>query len=137
MTHPLYDELNLLAATDNGRAAVKIARTAQSEYGLLKSTREACRRSMRCHFFPEIPAGMMFQKDNFWAKFEVKGIWYKAWEGRDEHKEHAAAWLRKERETAIRRGDAWPPKPMFQKAVSLPQPKDGKSGATCWTPRKD
>ena len=135
MTHQLYHELSLIAATEQGRAAVQIAATAQGQYGLLPEIREKLRRSMRSQFYPQTPENMIFHRDCFWAKFEVKGIWHKAWEGTGGQKDAAAEWLRMKREEAIRRGKAWPPAPMFQRAYTLPQPQDGKDGATGWTPR--
>ena len=135
MTHALYLELLLLADHPNGKAAVNIAANAQRT--MSPDLRATYSVSMRSHFFPHTPEGMTFYKNSFWAAFCVKMIWRKAWEGTDAQKDAAAAWLKERRETAIRRGEAWPPKPMFQKAVSLPQPRDGKDGANGWTPRKN
>lgn len=137
MTHPLYLELSLIAATEQGRAAVQIASTAQGQYGLLPGTREKMRRSMRSRFYPPTPDGMIFHRDCFWAKFEVKGIWHKAWEGTDAQKDKAAEWLRMKREEAMRRNGVWPPSPMFQRAVTLPAPRTGKDGASSWSPRQN
>jgi len=84
-------------------------------------------RDKTVHFImPTRPDGMEYSKDCFWRQFQQKFVWHKAWMGTQEQKESAAQWLRLERETAQRRGNAWPPIPTFRPMVVMPEPWDGK-----------
>lgn len=126
----LYDELLTLTADDSpgsnpegAAAAIRTARIAGTPDVFRK---EMCVKTAR-FIVPTIPDGMEYSKDCFWREFQAKFIWHRAWMGTDAQKESSAAWLRKERETAQRRGNVWPPKPTFRPAVKLPMPWDGRN----------
>ena len=144
MTHPLYQELLLLATDANARAAVNLAANGSTPK---EQRKEWCKRT-RAAFFPRKPEGMTYLRHSFWQQVEAKFIWEIAWgvlPTTDERKTRLAEWLKERREEAIRRakGDVisldgiWPPAASFQRAYTLPQPKDGRDGATAWTPRKE
>ena len=119
---PLYTELTLLCANEQARNAVKTA--------AIEGTPEAFRKNMckatRKFVVPEIPEGQIRLRECFWLAFNVKGIWECAWGTNDEKKNRLAEWLRTKREATQKRGKEWPPKPIYQKAFNLPQPRTGK-----------
>lgn len=137
---PLYDELLTIAYSpqspiSNPDGAMSAIRTAA-----IPDTPEGFRQKMRdktaSFILPEKPEGMEFNRDCFWRKFQQKFVWHRAWMGTPEQKRHAAEWLKKERETALRRGTAWPPNPVpFRPTVTLPKPWDGKEEKPGRVPR--
>lgn len=137
---PLYNELLTLcyspeSPVSNPEGAMQSVSTAA-----IPDAPEQFRQDMRdkCARFilPEKPEGMEFSPNCFWREFQQKFIWHRAWMGTPEQKRHAAEWLRKERETALRRGKQWPPKPLpFRAKVAIPQPWDGKEEKAGRVPR--
>lgn len=137
---PLYSELlTLTYSTEtpiaNPDGAMHAVRTAA-----LPDLPELFRKDMRdkcAHFIlPEKPDGMEFSRDCFWREFQQKFVWHRAWMGTPEQKKHAAEWLAGERQKALKRGTAWPPKPLpFRAKVTMPQPWDGKEEKAGRVPR--
>jgi len=137
---PLYSELLTLAySTDtpisNPDAAVSAIRTAA-----IPDLPEQLRKDMRdkCAglILPEKPDGMEFSKDCFWRHFQQRFVWHRAWMGTPDQKHRAAEWLKSQRETALRRDKAWPPKPLpFRKKVAMPMPWDGREEKAVRVPR--
>ena len=119
---PIYDELLLLCTTDQARNAI---RTAAIEGAPEEFRKQMCKET-RKHVVPGIPEGQVRLKECFWFAFNVKGVWECAWGTNDEKKDWLAEWIRAKREATQRRGKAWPPKPIYQKAFTLPQPRTGK-----------
>lgn len=128
--HALYQELITMTGEasparfpEQAAAAIRTA--------AIPNTPDGFRRDMEAktrHFImPPVPDGQTFARGSFWSDFRAKFIWHKAWKGDALQKDNAAAWLKKQREDAQRRGTAWPPKPVFQKAVAQPAPWDGKN----------
>ncbi len=119
---PLYAELTLLCTDDQARKSVANA--------AIEGTQEQFRKEMckatRKHVVPEIPEGQVRIKECFWFSFNIKGVWECAWGTNDERKDRIAEWLKSKRETAQKHGREWPPKPIYQKAFNLPQPRTGK-----------
>lgn len=135
----LYDELLTLTGDQSPARNPEGAKQA-IEIAALSGTPDQFRREMRdktAHFIlPEIPEGMEFGKNCFWRKFQDAFVWHRAWMGSDEIKAHTANWLRRERETAQKRGQAWPPKPTFRPvARPVPQPLDGREERPGRVPR--
>lgn len=135
----LYEELLSLtiegSPIQNPDGAAQAISTAK-----IAGTPEEMRRQMRDmtarFIMPSKPDGAEFSRDCFWRAFQQKFIWHRAWCGTPEQKQHAADWLRKERETAQRRGQVWPPKPLPLRAkVTIPQPWDGKEEKAGRVPR--
>jgi hypothetical protein len=118
----LYTELQLLCTTDQ---ATKAVQTAAIE-GTPEQFRKAMCKETRKYIVPQIPEGHARLKECFWLRFSVKSVWECAWGTNDERKERLAEWLKEKREAAQKRGSEWPPKPIYQKAFSLPQPRTGK-----------
>lgn len=129
----IYDELLLLCKTEQGRNAVKTA--------AIEGTPEAFRKEMckatRKHVVPEIPEGQIRLRECFWFTFNVKGIWECAWGTNDEKKTRVAEWIKSKREMAQKRSGEWPPKPIYQKAFTLPQPRTGKDGDSAYIPKNN
>lgn len=125
----IYDELRTLCADGSPIQNPEQARHAIST-AEIPGTPDKFRREMydatAKHILPVRPPGMGFSRDCFWSKFRAKFVYRKAWMGSDQEKENAAAWLRSQRETAQRRGNAYPPAPSFRPVVVMPQPWDGK-----------
>lgn len=128
---PLYDELISIAASpetpvsnpDGAKSAVLTAALPD----LPEQLRREMEKTTARFILPGKPDGMEFSKDCFWREFQQKFVWHRAWCGTVEQKKHAAEWLKKERETALRRGKQWPPKPLpFRLKVALPMPNDGR-----------
>jgi len=119
---PIYAELLLLCETTQAKKAIESA--------AIEGTPEQFRKEMckttRKHVVPGIPEGQARLRECFWFSFNVKGVWECAWGTNDEKKDRLAEWLKEKRETAQRRGYEWPPKPIYQKAFTLPQPRTGK-----------
>ena len=119
---PLYDELILLCETTQAKKAIESA--------AIENTPEEFRKQMcketRKHVVPGIPEGQVRLKECFWFTCNVKGVWECAWGTNDEKKDRLAEWIRAKREATQRRGKAWPQKPIYQKAFTLPQPRTGK-----------
>jgi len=125
----LYHELLTLTVEGspipNHEGAAQSIRIASNLYTPAEFRKEM--RDKTVHFImPTRPDEMEYSKDCFWRQFQQKFVWHKAWMGTLEQRESAAEWLRKERETAQRRGNAWPPVPMFRPMVLMPEPWDGK-----------
>ena len=118
----IYNELILLCETDQARHAVK---TAAIE-GTPEDFRVHMCKQTRKHIVPGIPEGKTRLKECFWFTFNVKGVWECAWSTKEEKKNKIAEWLKEKRESAAKRGSEWPPKPIYQKAFTLPQPRTGK-----------
>ena len=121
MRHALYDELRML--TDNPHVIAAI------ETAAITDTPETFRAGLyrATSVMPEIPKGNRFSKDCFWAKFQEKFIWHTAFGTHPAKKNRAAEWLQEQRESAQRRGHAWPPKPVFMPVSTTPQPWDGRN----------
>lgn len=119
---PIYDELLLLCTTDQARNAI---RTAAIEGTTEEFRKQMCKETRR-NFVPELPEGQVRLRECFWFSFSVKLVWEVAWGTNDERKDRLAEWIRAKREATQRRGKAWPPKPIYQKAFTLPQPRTGK-----------
>lgn len=135
---PLYNELYALAFSgipsnpDGATGAVKTAALPDMPEQFRKEMRDKTARFI----LPEKPDGMEFSKDCFWREFQQKFVWHRAWMGTPEQKANAAEWLRKERETALKRGHEWPPKPLpFRKKVTLPETWTGKEEKSGRVPR--
>ncbi len=127
--HNLYLELlTMTGETSPARAPQQAAAAIRT--AAIRNTPEKFRSDMeaatRKDILPAIPDGMTFARGSFWSDFRAKFIWHRAWKGDALQKHNAAEWLRKQREDAQRRGTAWPPKPVFQKAMVQPAPWDGK-----------
>jgi len=114
----LYAELQLLCTTDQ---ATKAVQTAAIEGTPEEFRKEMC-KATRKHVVPPLPTGYIRIKECFWFAFNVKGVWECTWGTNDEKKNRLAEWLKEKRESAQKRGAEWPPKPIFQKAFTLPQP---------------
>ena len=118
----LYDELLLLCETTQAKKAIESA--------AIEGTPEEFRKQMcketRRNFVPELPEGQVRLRECFWFSFSVKLVWEVAWGTNDERKDRLAEWIRAKREATQRRGKAWPPKPIYQKAFTLPQMRTGK-----------
>lgn len=117
---------------DGAMSAIKTA--------AIPDTPEQLRREMETKtarfIMPEKPDGMEFNRDCFWRKFQQNFIWHRTWMGTPEQKRHAAEWLKGQRETALRRGKQYPPKPLpFRPKVALPMPNDGKGERAGRVPR--
>jgi hypothetical protein len=125
----IYDELILLTAGDtvrNPEGAAAVIRAAANET-LPRGFRRRMRDKTWHMILPEIPEGKEFSRDNFWFWFQMRFVWHRAWMGTERQKQTQATWLRTQRETAYRRGEAWPPKPSFRPIpAALPQPWTGK-----------
>lgn len=129
--NPLYLELLSIAYSPsspiaNPEGAMQSIRTAA-----LPDLPEEMRKGMydKCARFilPEKPDGLEFSKDCFWRQFQQRFVWYRAWMGTSEQKSRAAEWLKSQRETALRRGNQWPPNPLpFRHKTVMPEPWDGK-----------
>ena len=121
MMHPLYTELLTITENPNHIAAINTAAVPDNpetfRKGMYKATSIA----------PAIPAGRRYDKECFWGKFEAKFIWHTAWMGPEIRKDDAARWLQAMRESAQRRGQVWPPKPVFIPMATTPAPWDGKN----------
>lgn len=137
---PLYSELLTIAYSpespiSNPDAAVSAIRTAAIP-DLPEQLRKDMRDKCASIILPEKPDGMEFSKDCFWRHFQQRFIWHRAWMGTPDQKHRAAEWLKSQRETALRRGTAWPPKPLpFRKKVAMPMPNDGKDERPGRVPR--
>ena len=137
---PLYNELlSLIASPDtpvsNPDGAMSAIKTAA-----IPDLPEQLRREMESKTFrfilPTKPEGAEFNRDCFWREFQQKFIWHRAWMGTPEQKRHAAEWLKSQREMALRRNQAWPPKPLpFRAKVTMPMPNDGKEERPGRVPR--
>lgn len=137
---PLYDQLLSICLPHDSPVSNPYGAIAAIKTASMPDTPEQFRREMRDKtarfILPEKPDGMEFSRDCFWREFQQKFVWHRAWMGTPEQKSHSAAWLKKERETALRRGTAWPPKPLpFRGKVTLPQPNDGKGEKPGRVPR--
>ena len=135
----LYHELLTLTGDQSPARNPEGAKQA-IEIAALSGTPDQFRREMRdktAHFIlPEIPDGCEFSRDCFWWDFQIKLIWYRAWMGTTSQQQFAADWLRTQRETAQKRGQAWPPKPTFRPvARPVPQPWDGREERPGRVPR--
>lgn len=115
----LYDELLLLCKDSQAANAVKTA--------AIEGTPEDFRKQMcketRKHVVPSIPDGQVRIKECFWFSFNVKGVWECAWGTNTEKKKRLAEWIKEKREREQNAGRPWPPKPIYQKAFSVPQPR--------------
>ena len=135
----LYDELLTLTGDQSPARNPEGARDA-IQTAATPGLPEEFRREMRdktAHFIlPEIPDGCEFSRDCFWRRFQEKLVWHRAWMGIQESKWGASAWLRTQRETAQKRGQAWPPKPTVRPlARPVPQPWDGREERPGRVPR--
>lgn len=121
MKHQIYIELRALTDNPNTIAAIETAS--------FPNTPESFRKALckSTHIAPDVPNGRKYAKWCFWGKFEAKFIWHTAWLGSEARKDSAARWLRAMRESAQKRGQAWPPKPIFMPVVATPIPWDGKN----------
>lgn len=129
MKHPIYIELRTLTDNPNHIAAIKTA--------AVNGTPETLRKAMcrAVSIAPAIPSGKRYAKECFWAKFQSKFIWHTAWMGPESRKDSAARWLRAMREAAQRRGQAWPPEPIFIPQATTPAPWDGRNEKPGRVPR--
>lgn len=118
--NPLYHELRTLTDNPYTIAAINTAALPDVPEGLLRGLEKSA------SILPEIPTGKRFAKESFWAKFQAKFVWHTAFGKDGARKENAARWLRSMREAAQRRGQHWPPKPIFMPAVTMPEPWEGK-----------
>ena len=137
---PLYDELLSLTASPDTPASNPDGAKSAIMTAAIPDLPEQLRRGMEAKtasfILPEKPDGMEFNRDCFWREFQQKFVWHRAWVGTPDQKRHAAEWLKKERETALRRGKQWPPNPLpFRPKVTVPQPWDGKNEKAGRIPR--
>lgn len=127
--HALYIELLTLTDNPNNIDAIRTAAVPDNpetfRKGMYKATSIA----------PAIPSGRRYAKECFWGKFEAKFIWHTACMGPEVRKNNVAKWLRETREAAQRRGQAWPPKPIFVPMATTPGAWNGKNEKPGRVPR--
>lgn len=116
----LYSELRTLTDNPHVIAAINTAAITGAPAEMLRKLEKTV------SILPEIPAGQRFAKECFWAKFHAKFVWHTAFGKDDDRKDSAARWLQAMREAAQRRGQQWPPKPIFLPAVTMPEVWEGK-----------
>jgi len=125
----IYEELHALTLEgspirypEQAQGAIKAASVPNTPEQFRREMRDATAEMI----MPARPINMAFSKDCFWREFQQKFVWHKAWMGTDEQKTSVAKWLRNQRETAQRRGNAYPPQPSFRPIVTMPEPWKGK-----------
>jgi len=118
--NPLYSELRTLTDNPHVIAAIDTAAIPGAPAEMLRKLEKSV------SIMPELPAGHRLAKECFWAKFQGKFVWHTAFGKDDARKENAARWLQAMREAAQRRGQQWPPKPIFLPAVTMPEVWEGK-----------
>ena len=128
--NPLYSELRTLTDNPHVIAAIDTAAIPGAPAEMLRKLEK------QVSILPELPAGQRFAKECFWAKFQAKFVWHTAFGKDDARKENAARWLQAMREAAQRRGQQWPPKPIFLPAVTMPEVWEGKQEKPGRVPRE-
>ena len=126
----LYSELRTLTDNPHVIAAIDTAAIPGAPAEMLRKLEK------QVSILPELPAGQRFAKECFWAKFQAKFVWHTAFGKDDARKENAARWLQAMREAAQRRGQQWPPKPIFLPAVTMPEVWEGKQEKPGRVPRE-
>lgn len=126
MTTSLYNELLALLPLarnqDGARAAIMTAK----QPTLPEQFRRDMMRKTWLMWLPEMPEEQEFMRGTFWDVLSDAMPVRRLWLGSDERKQRLADWLKERRERAMKKGEAYPPKPIFRPQVVLPQPKDGK-----------
>ncbi len=128
--NPIYAELRTLTDNPHVIAAIDTAAIPGAPAEMLRKLEK------QVSILPELPAGQRFAKECFWAKFQAKFVWHTAFGKDDARKENAARWLQAMREAAQRRGQQWPPKPIFLPAVTMPEVWEGKQEKPGRVPRE-
>ncbi len=128
--NPLYAELRTLTDNPHVIAAIDTAAIPGAPAEMLRKLEK------QVSILPELPARQRFAKECFWAKFQAKFVWHTAFGKDDARKENAARWLQAMREAAQRRGQQWPPKPIFLPAVTMPEVWEGKQEKPGRVPRE-
>lgn len=84
---------------------------------------------------PTPPDGYDFARDSFWWTYRERFTIPRKFGWKV--KRQAFEWFDRLENRARLDDTEFPPKPIFRPIPNVPQPKDGKDGATGWTPRNN